>query len=169
MRIAPRVHHFNHIVPKIGRKNIKCVSRSNQSLATWTLLQLWTGLGRTPRTTHVSFSRFYFKSHPYADVRTGEKWSISAASYSRPENPLDKWRGVKLNKMSSSLVKLYKMSSSLARLSEFVLSSIIFLEIHSLDFIHKMQKNVNNLNFCNLLEKRVRLYCHPSLQTSNRN
>ena len=55
-----------------------------------------------------------------------ENWSISAASYSRPENPLDKWRGV----------KLYLMSSSLTRLSEFALSSIC-LKIHCLDFIHK--------------------------------
>ena len=144
MRIAPRVHHFNHIVPKWGARTLSVFpgainhwqpKHCSSCELGWEKLQgLHTSLSRG----EIDW-RFTLNHNPYADVDWW-KWLISAASYSRPENPLDKWRGVKLYKMSSSLVKLYKMSSSLARLSEFVLSSIIFLEIHSLDFIHKMQK-----------------------------
>ena len=44
------------------------------------------------------------------------------------------------------------MSSPLTTLSEFVLSSIIFLEIHFLDFIHKKCEQFNFVHFMEKLQ-----------------
>ena len=73
MRIAPRVHHFNHIVPKWGARTFSVFpgainhwqpKHCSSSELGWEELQ---GL-------HTSLSRGFTLNHnPYADVRTGEK------------------------------------------------------------------------------------------------